>query len=366
MNVVLVGHPFSPIGMGEQLVSLSTALASCYFEHKIFDIFPEHRNVHNTERDWLESRLTTDINNADVRIFNINGDEIDTVISQLEKNGMQWDSAYNIIMPAWELENYPKEWQNKVNNFDEVWAISKFVQKCMQKFFHKKVRHIGQSCERRKGAIYSRKYFDLKDSAHVILGFFDESSYFSRKNPHALLDVLEQLEDALPNEDFQIVIKTKNFNKESSFTAKSHPKLKLISGNLTYDEITSLISASDTFVSLHRAEGLGRGGAEAILLGKNAVITGYSGVEDYMMHSSVYPVSFDLVECKPNEYPFCEGESWAEPNIEQAVEILKNLILNKRNTIDFSEPFPISITNLGVGNKALHAISDISNIIGER
>lgn len=108
----------------------------------------------------------------------------------------------------------------------------------------------------------------------------------------------------------------KNFNKESFFIVKLYLKLKLIFGNLIYDEIILFILVSDIFVSLYRVEGLGRGGVEVILLGKNVVIIGYFGVEDYMMYFLVYFVSFDLVECKFNEYLFCEGESWVEFNIE--------------------------------------------------
>ncbi|GGF84553.1 glycosyltransferase [Alteromonas lipolytica] len=360
MKVVLVGHPFSPIGMGEQLVSLSSALSACYFPHKIFDVFPSLQNMNESEREWIKPILTTDINDADIRIFNINGDEVDDVINQLNKTGLNWESATNVIMPAWELSNYPIEWQEKLNMFDEIWAISNFVKKCMSKFFDGPVRHIGQACERRKGAIYSRKYFGLTDSAHIILGFFDESSYFTRKNPRALVQILDRLEDEIPEEDYQIVIKTKNFNKESSFSAKSHPKLKQISGNLTYDEITSLITASDTFVSLHRSEGLGRGGAEAALLGKSSVITGYSGVEDYINHPSVFPVNYKLVECQEGDYPHCIGQSWAEPDIEHAVRILIDLIKNSREIESDTYNGSENITNLGVGFKAISAITKIA------
>ena len=366
MKVVLVGHPFSPIGMGEQLVSLSAALSTCYFEHKIFDVFPSHQDIRETDRDWLKPIITTDINDADVRIFNINGDEVDDVLNQLKSFGLEWDKAINVIMPAWELENYPVEWQSKVNLFDEVWAISHFVKQCMEKFFKGTVRHIGQACERRKGAVYSRKYFGLSDSAHVILGFFDESSYFTRKNPGALVEVLEKLEEQLPNEDFQVVIKTKNFNKKSSFSAKSHPKLKQISGILTYDEITSLISISDTFISLHRSEGLGRGGAEAILLGKNAVITGYSGVEDYIEHPLAKAVKFKLIECRPGDYPHCEGQKWADPDIGHAVNILKTIIIEKEIIGERINESPKTITNLGVGESVLKALENITQKQNDR
>tara|TARA_B000000460_G_C21538428_1_gene404548 strand:- start:7671 stop:8759 length:1089 start_codon:yes stop_codon:yes gene_type:complete len=360
MKVTVFGHPFSPIGMGEQLASFSDALSACYFEHNIFDIYSSVSSLQNRDRSWLQSKLTNNVNDCDVRIFHINGDEVEDVLKELKNYNFEMDAAYNIIMPAWELENYPTVWQEGINLFDEVWAISTFVKNAFEKFFTKPVRLIGQACERKNGAIFSRKYFGLRDSAHIILGFFDESSYFTRKNPYALLELLEQLEQQIPEEDFQIVIKTKNVDSISSFKAKAHTKLKTISGNLSYDEITSLISCSDTFVSLHRAEGLGRGGAEALLLGKNAVVTNYSGVTEYTDHPLVHPVNYELVDCKEGDYPFCAGQVWAEPSVEHAAELITNIILTEKNS-EITEAYPDSITKLGVGNRVIEALTIIQS-----
>tara|TARA_R110002012_G_scaffold321971_2_gene552952 strand:- start:2475 stop:3566 length:1092 start_codon:yes stop_codon:yes gene_type:complete len=358
MKVTVFGHPFSPIGMGEQLASFSDSLSACYFEHEIFDIYSSTDSLLGQERAWLKPKLTSDPNNCDIRIFHINGDEIDEVLTELEKCNFELSSAYNIIMPAWELETYPERWHEGINLFNEVWAISDFVKTAFDKFYTGSVRLIGQSCERKNGAIYTRKYFGLRDSSHVILGFFDESSYFTRKNPYALLELLESLERKIPDEDYQIVIKTKNVDSISSFQAKSHSKLKTISGNLTYDEITSLISCSDTFVSLHRSEGLGRGGAEAILLEKNAVVTNYSGVLEYTAHDLVHPVDYKLVKCNPDDYPYCEGQHWAEPSLTHATEILTSLIIDN-SPISSNKSYPNSITRFGVGNRAISAIKHI-------
>ena len=143
-------------------------------------------------------------------------------------------------------------------------------------------------------------------------------------------------------------------------------RLKQISGILTYDEITSLISISDTFISLHRSEGLGRGGAEAILLGKNAVITGYSGVEDYIEHPLAKAVKFKLVECRPGDYPHCEGQKWADPDIGNAVNILKTIIIEKEIIGERINESPKTITNLGVGESVLKALENITQKQNDR
>ena len=38
--------------------------------------------------------------------------------------GGDFDAGYNIIVPAWELPLYPKQWAAQLAKFDEVWALS--------------------------------------------------------------------------------------------------------------------------------------------------------------------------------------------------------------------------------------------------
>ena len=132
MKVTVFGHPFSPIGMGEQLASFSDALSACYFEHNIFDVYSSVSSLQNRDRSWLQSKLTNNVNDCDVRIFHINGDEVGDVLNELKNYNFEMDAAYNIIMPAWELEKYPTAWQEGINLFDEVWAISTFVKKWLE------------------------------------------------------------------------------------------------------------------------------------------------------------------------------------------------------------------------------------------
>jgi glycosyltransferase involved in cell wall biosynthesis len=54
-----------------------------------------------------------------------------------------------------------------------------------------------------------------------------------------------------------------------------------------------LIAMSDCFVSLHRSEGFGLGMAEAMLMGKPVIATGYSGNLDLMNRDNSLLVDYE-------------------------------------------------------------------------
>jgi len=327
MKIQIFGHPYAPIGMGEQLASFSRALDAVYLQHTIYDIYSSSEEWRET-RQWLNVKETDDPNEGNIRIFHINGDETEKCLDQLKKKGFDFEAGKNIIVPAWELPIYPKVWRDGVNKFDEIWTISHFVEKIFDaKWVKPVVKYVGQSAEREKGLLYPRKYFGIKDSSLVFLSFFDQSSYFSRKNPFALVEFYKKLRKKHPYGDFQLVLKVKNINKKSDFILESFDEnVILIDKNLSYEETTGMIDCCDIFMSLHRSEGFGRGAAEAVLRGKRALITDYSGVEDYSKDEAVLPVSYDLIEVKEGEYPHYEGQVWADPDIDDAVNKASQII----------------------------------------
>ena len=92
-----------------------------------------------------------------------------------------------------------------------------------------------------------------------------------------------------------------------------------------------MIDCCDIFMSMHRSEGFGRGAAEAVLRGKRALITNYSGVEDYSKDEAVITVSYKLIDVQDGEYPHHEGQVWADPNIDEAVQKASEVIVEWEN-----------------------------------
>jgi glycosyltransferase involved in cell wall biosynthesis len=95
---------------------------------------------------------------------------------------------------------------------------------------------------------------------------------------------------------------------------------------LDRDELTSLIDACDCFVSLHRSEGFGLGPAEAMSLGKPAIMTNWSGNTDYMTSDNCVAIDYQLVALGRDYGPYKANQHWAEPDLEQAAHWMKKLV----------------------------------------
>lgn len=89
-----------------------------------------------------------------------------------------------------------------------------------------------------------------------------------------------------------------------------------------------LIASSDVYISMHRSEGFGFGPAEALAMGKVVISTDYSGTKDFISHETGFPVAYDLVKVKKNEYPFPHNQTWANPSIEDAAKHLQEIHTN--------------------------------------
>jgi hypothetical protein len=328
MTVAVIGHPFAPIGMGEQMRSGIKSLLAAHVPVEVVDAY---RYSLRTDRDYrhLIQDIEVEEVTSSVRIFHINGDEVDPVLRHMQVSKMDFKSGYNIIVPAWELPTYPAIWVDALNCFDEVWAISNFVSNSLTAAGIKNY-FIGQSAEVQRRNFLPRMHFGIRESAFAFLHFFDLSSYASRKNPEAVLCMFEELRKQRPFSDLQLVVKVKALSASAADWSESIRSrvsdVVIISDVLSTFETHSLLSAVDCFVSLHRSEGFGRGPAEAMFLGKLAMATGWSGNMDFMDSESALVVDFELQDVAADEYPEAAGQQWAYPDIDHAISLALSVV----------------------------------------
>lgn len=325
--VTIIGHPWAPIGMGEQLRSHIHACNAVHLHHRVFDIFRYAQRT-DAAHDHLLAYIEATVPPGGIRVFHVNGDEVDRVIEAFEARGGVFADGYNIIVPAWELPAYPKTWALSLRKFDEVWALSRFIGDSLATAGLKS-HLVGQAIEFEPGAILPRRHFGIRETAFVLLHFFDLSSYASRKNPEAVLDLFAKLRAEDPFRDVQLVLKVKNGEQAAEEWAAGvadDPQIKVISAPLATFEVKSLINACDVFVSLHRSEGFGRGLGEAMGLGRLALGTYWSGNTDFMTADNSLAVNHELVKLRRDEYPHWRGQSWAEADVAHAHALLRPLL----------------------------------------
>ena len=328
-KVVLLGHPFAPIGTGEHIRCSFRAFRSIGLKVGIRDIYgssdtdPDLRNEfqHNLVHEF----------SPDLNIFNINGDEIEPSLLHLATDLP--DKAYNVIYPMWELSKYPKEWARQLNRFDEIWAPSRFTHASIAPAVTKPVVHMPLPGQIHLKTFLGRRYFAIPESSFTFLFFFDLTSYIERKNPFAVLEAFERVCRLRPDDDLGLVIKLKGGEMKaeqqdifSDYIARLKSRLIVIDKLLTDNEIKNLVRCCDCFLSLHRSEGFGLGLITAMFLGKPVIATAYSANLDFMNESNSCLVRSELCAVPNGAYPFGEGQVWADPNIDEAVEHMLKLV----------------------------------------
>lgn len=325
VKISVIGHPFVPIGMGEQMRSFIRAAEHVQIDCEVVDVYQWAPRVDPAHQAIVGDREAS-IPTQKICVYHLNGDEVEPCVAALKARGFDFDAHINIVMPAWELPVYPEEWAEKLRRFDACWAISEFVNASLSKAGLPS-RFVGQAAEVDKRSFLPRKHFGIRESAFAILHFFDTSSYVARKNPAAAIETFRQLREKRPFDDLQLILKVKGDMATADFIqslAMQSQDIVIIDEQLSTFRVQSLIRCSDAFLSLHRSEGYGRGLAEAMSLETLAVGTGWSGNMDFMHADNSLLVDYNLVSVKEGEYPFGKGNRWAEADpFDAAVKLQK-------------------------------------------
>lgn len=161
----------------------------------------------------------------------------------------------------------------------------------------------------------------------TVLTYFDIDSYQARKNPMASVKAFQA---AFPSDrDVKLIVKLRGSNSKQEIrdklqrAARNDDRITIIDKTISRSEIEQLIMCCNVFISLQRSEGFGFGPAEALAAAKPVITTCYGGVTDFINSDTAYPVGFNLVSVKQEEYPEWEGQVWADPIIDDAVESLR-------------------------------------------
>jgi len=238
---------------------------------------------------------------------------------------------------------------------DETWGISSYTAGAYQNAPHP-VRTMTLPVSVGPVAEQGRAEFGLPEKPYLFVFAFDIHSSVSRKNPEG---VIRAFQKAFPKEgadEVGLVIKVNTSDARiDSLTilerlhsyaskhrawhavrrlAKKDPRIHIIGRSMRRPQVMALIRACDCFVSLHRAEGFGRCLAEALLLNRQLIATGYSGNMDFCAEPRVGLVRYHLRPLRPDEYFWSQGQMWAEPDIEHAAELMRDIRKNPRDTRD--------------------------------
>jgi len=330
-GATLVGHPYAVLGVGEYVRAAARAFEAAAIPFRI-------RNTYEWNDAFADKHPTFDL--ADrisdhspftVNVFHMNADEMEGARRALGADFFA--GRYNIGCWHWELSRFPEAWRPAFDLVDEVWASSRFIQHALSEKTRLPVTWIPHPVHVEARGRYRRRDLGLPDRGYVFLLAFDFTSYVARKNPGAVLKAFHQAFGPPGSDEAVLVVKLNGTAVRSAeaqaFRSRpelADPRVHVIDEVLPDDRMHALIELSDCFVSLHRSEGFGRGLAESMTLGKPVIATAYSGNMDFTNAANACLVDYTLVPVGPSEYPYPEGQVWADPDIDQAAWYMRKLV----------------------------------------
>lgn len=236
--------------------------------------------------------------------------------------------SYRIAYWYWEFDTIPDGWRRQASEVDEVWAATEFVAKGLREKLRIPVHTLFPGVRLAPFKRRNRAYFGLSENETIYLFTFHMMSVMERKNPLGLIRAFRQAFKS--EEPVRLVLKTSFGDRhpkqiETLRAAAEGSRITVIDEIYTPDNVLALMDVCDTYVSLHRSEGLGLTMAEAMLMGKPVVATGYSGNMDFMDSKNSLLVDFELRKLGEPIPPYEADFVWAEPDEAHAAELMRRL-----------------------------------------
>lgn len=319
-GVDIVGHLRSMSGLGTAGRRIVEALRGSDVPVSAIDL-PMSLN-----RSRLDFPVENELRHP-VMIAAMNGDVMAATRRAVGRRA--FDRRYVIGQWAWETEDLPLSHQRGFPYVQEIWAYSTYVADVLRRYApeHVPVAVVPPALERPSpDPTVGRHDFGL-DERLMFLFIFDYTSTISRKNPIGLIDAYR--EAFTEKAGAQLVLKSINANikpddaERVRLAASGRSDIVLLDGFLPRPAGDALLAACDVYVSLHRSEGLGLTMAEAMLLGKPVVATGYGGNLDFMSPQSALIVASPRTTAESDDPPYLAGTTWSEPDLAAAAEGLR-------------------------------------------
>ena len=277
-------------------------------------------------------RLADEVGTESPHPINVLGVNANDTVALLDELGPDvTDGRHTIGFWFWELAAFPSAWLPAVDAVDEVWVASGFVRDAIAAVTAKPVTNVRLAVDATPSRPYTRAEFGIPDDPFAFLFTFSFNSYVARKNPQGVIDAFRA---AFPPDDRRALLILKSLNgdkaphllQELRDVVGDDVRIRLLDGAMPRDEVFGLESVCDSYVSLHRSEGFGLGLAESMALGKPVVGTAYSGNLEFMDDTVSLLVDHRLIPVRAGEYPFPDGQVWAEPDVEGAARHMRRLV----------------------------------------
>lgn len=329
-GVNVIGFVSARLGIGVAARASVAALVNAKIPVAVVDLeLPDGRSGYDTT--WSHLRITNlEQLPHPVSLMHANPPEAEGIWQRFPA----WFSqCLNCAVPFFELPDVPDSWQAHLARYDLVLAASDHIAGAIRNAISVPVRPYPIAADVKTVRPIARSSFGVEDSTFAFVTTWDTDSGLNRKNGIGALRAFANAFAGRPN--VVLVLKVNGIARhpelERAIADMPAGSVRVVDRYLSYEEVLGLYASCDAFISLHRAEGLGLGLMEAMLLGKPVVATGWSGNMDFMDDACAALVRYTLTPVVDTQAVYGAGlfsraQVWAEPDLLHASSLMVRLV----------------------------------------
>ena len=334
-GINIIGLVRAQMGLGQSCRLLANTLEHSSLSYDLYD-FALNSAMMSANDHSFDRKISQELK-YNINLIHINPDEMLLLYTRMAPSS--WDYSYNIAFWLWELEEIPENWKRYFPMLDEIWTPSEFISKSLRKMTSLPVKTMPYWVTAKVNKAYNRAFFKLPQDMFLFLTMYDSNSTMERKNPMGAVKAFKKA--FTPQDPVGLVVKVNNARPEDmeilKNALKDYPHVFYITETLEKDQVNSLISVCNVFVSLHRAEGFGLVMAEAMLNGRPVIATNWSSNTEFMNENVACMVDYSFTTLQSDCPPYKKGARWADPNIDQAADYMKKLYTDENYYHQLSE-----------------------------
>ena len=325
-GVNVIGFVSARLGLGVAARASIAALVAAGVRVAVVDLeLPDGRSGH--DRTWAHLNITDAAKLPHpVNLVHVNPAE---ALGIWQRFPEWFGGSFNCAVPFFELAEFPSYWYPHLARYDALLAPTEHIAAAARNLVAIPVRHYALAADVREVKPASRSSLGIPEGAFAFVTTWDTDSGLNRKNG---IGALRAFANAFAHrDDAVLVLKVNGIAKhpelDRELATMPPGKVKMVDQYLSYAETLGLYAACDAFVSLHRAEGLGLGPMEAMLLEKPVIATGWSGTMDFMDDTSAALVRYTFTPVLDTQSAYAPGlfsraQLWAEPDLLHASALM--------------------------------------------
>lgn len=308
VGINVIGMPFGLHGLGAELRDKVRAIIACDINVCIIE-----RNLSSLSAVQIDNDIVMLTGSEQIYDINLICHNIPAIKMLMRDEPELFEGKYNIAAPYWEFFNTPNYYEDVLQQLDEIWVPNDFLLSVFSGLCDKPILKMPLHLNPHSEVFEKRK---LKDG--IVFGtHFDASSLFKRKDPYCSLIGFLEAFCHRPKLNVKFLMKFKfednQLVKYSDIEdlrrlASMDKRIELIEGALPTEEMNSIVSKFDVFVSTHRSEGLGRGIVQGLLDGLAVISSGYSGPGEFL--SEDHSIILDTYQTHVGEAAIGDIQSW--------------------------------------------------------